>query len=146
MTLIIETWCSTQDQSSIKVLSASHTLCTFSLWSEESVGSERVPPAEWERSLGSLPRQSWQPEVRVFSNLPPASRLLKSICQAETFRVAQAALASPSGLQGLVLPAVKLRWVEEVENGGLRLGRPLTTAYVEGDTSMCTVILGTGVQ
>jgi hypothetical protein len=92
MTLVIETCCSTLDQSSIKVLSARHTLCARSLWSEVSVGPELVPPAEWESPLGSLPLQSWQPEVRGFANLPP-SRLLKSICQAETFRVVPAALA-----------------------------------------------------
>lgn len=70
MTLVIETCCSAQDRSSLKALSASHTLCASSLWSEVSIGPEPVPPAEWERPLGSLPRQSWQPEVRVFSNLP----------------------------------------------------------------------------
>lgn len=94
MTLVIETCCSARDQSSIKALSARHTLCARSLWSEVSVGPEPVPPAEWESPLDSLPWQSWQPEVRGFSNLPPPSRLLKSICQAETFRVVQAALDS----------------------------------------------------
>lgn len=71
MTLVIETCCSTLDQSSIKVLSARHTLCARSLWSEVSVGPELVPPAEWESPLGSLPLQSWQPEVRGFANPPP---------------------------------------------------------------------------
>ena len=64
-----------------------------------------VSPREWERPLGSLPWQSWQPEVRAFEK-PPLLWAFEINLRGRK----QAALASSLSLAARsVLPVVNLR-------------------------------------
>lgn len=97
--------------------SQSHPWCQQPLVrSERRPLSRCLPPSG--KDLGSLPRQSWQPEVRGFSNLPLPSRLLKSICQAVDLQGGAGCpgLRPPAPLRapGSYVASCKPRWVDEV--------------------------------